>query len=121
MATIYIFKIFKKIEIDENLIDEEVKKIIKSSSQNQEVNLSEIEVLQDEKISNDELVSKIMKQISQNGFENTALKFSISDSASDKGNLGWINLNILSKKVNNAVKILKHGQISEPIFNRIVF
>ena len=47
-----------------------------------------------------------MKQISQNGFENTALKFSISDSASDKGNLGWINLNILSKKVNNAVKIL---------------
>lgn len=108
-------KYSKKIEIDENLINEEVKKIIKSSSQNQEVNLSEIEVLQDEKISNDELVSKIMKQISQNGFENTALKFSISDSASDKGNLGWINLNILSKKVNNAVKILKHGQISEPI------
>ena len=109
------FKYSKKIEIDEKLINEEVKKIIKSSSQNQEVNLSEIEVLQDEKISNDELVSKIMKQISQNGFENTALKFSISDSASDKGNLGWINLNILSKKVNNAVKILKHGQISEPI------
>ena len=108
-------KYSEKIEIDENLINEEVKKIIKSSSQNQEVNLSEIEVLQDEKISNDELVSKIMKQISQNGFENTALKFSISDSASDKGNLGWINLNILSKKVNNAVKILKHGQISEPI------
>ena len=108
-------KYSKKIEIDEKFINEEVKKIIKSSSQNQEVNLSEIEVLQDEKVSNDELVSKIMKQISQNGFENTALKFSISDSASDKGNLGWINLNILSKKINNTVKLLKPGQISEPV------
>lgn len=109
------FKYSKKIEIDEKLINEEVKKIMKSSSQNREVNLSEIEVFQDEKITNDELISKIMKQISQNGFENTAQKFSISDSALDRGNLGWINLNILSKKVNNAIKILKPGQISEPI------
>jgi len=109
------FKYSKKIEIDEKLINEEVKKIMKSSSQNREVNLSEIEVFQDEKITNDELIFKIMKQISQNGFENTAQKFSISDSALDRGNLGWINLNILSKKVNNAIKILKPGQISEPI------
>lgn len=113
----------KKIEIDEKLINEEVRKIMKSSSQNREVNLSEIEVLQDEKISNDELISKIMKQISQNGFENTAQKFSISDSAKVRGNLGWINLNILSKKVNNVIKILKPGQISEPIIqpNSILF
>ena len=109
------FKYSKKIEIDEKLINEEVKKIMKSSSQNREVNLSEIEVFQDEKITNDELIFKIMKQISQNGFENTAQKFSISDSALDRGNLGWINLNILSKKVNNAIKLLKPGQISEPI------
>jgi len=109
------FKYSKKIEIDEKLINEEVKKIMKSSSQNREVNLSEIEVFQDEKITNDELIFKIMKQISQNGFENTAQKFSISDSALDRGNLGWINLNILSKKVNNAIKTLKPGQISEPI------
>ncbi len=113
----------KKIEIDEKLINEEVRKIMKSSSQNREVNLSEIEVLQDEKISNDELISKIMKQISQNGFENTAQKFSISDSAKVRGNLGWINLNILSKKVSNVIKILKPGQISEPIIqpNSILF
>ena len=108
-------KYSKKIEIDEKLINEEVKKIMKSSSQNHEVNLSEIEVFKDEKITNNELISKIMKQISQNGFENTAQKFSISDSASDRGNLGWINLNVLSKKVKNAIKTLKPSQISEPI------
>ena len=53
MATIYIFSILKKIDIDENSINEEVEKIIQSSLKNQEVNLSEIEIFQDEKTSNE--------------------------------------------------------------------
>ena len=105
----------KKIDIDENSVNEEIKKIIQSSLKNQEVNLSEIEIFQNEKISNDKLISKIFDQISNDGFENTALKFSISESSTEKGNLGWINLNILSDKIRNSVKILKPGQISEPI------
>ena len=109
------FQYSKKIDIDENSINEEVNKIIQSSLKNQEVNLSEIEVFQDEKTSNEELISKILEQISKDGFENTALKFSISESSTEKGSLGWVDLNILSEKIRNSIKILKPGQISEPI------
>ena len=105
----------KKIDIDENSINEEVEKIIQSSLKNQEVNLSEIEIFQDEKTSNDKLISEILEQISKDGFENTAIKFSISESSSEKGNLGWINLNLLSDKIRDSIKTLKPGQISEPI------
>ena len=82
---------------------------------NQEVNLSEIEIFQDEKTSNDKLISEILEQISKDGFENTAIKFSISESSSEKGNLGWINLNLLSDKIRDSIKTLKPGQISEAI------
>ena len=117
------FQYSKKIEIDEKTIDKEVKKIIESSSNNMEANLSEIEIFQDEKVKNEVLIAKILQDIKQNGFENTALKFSISDSSAEKGSLGWINLGILSQKINNAVKVLQPGQVSKPIIqpNSILF
>ena len=74
---------------------------------NQEVNLSEIEIFQDEKTSNDKLISEILEQISKDGFENTAIKFSISESSSEKGNLGWINLNLLSDKIRDLNQNIK--------------
>ena len=43
------------------------------------------------------------------------LKFSISPSASNGGNLGWLNENILSKKIFKYVKNLNIGEISEII------
>lgn len=115
-------KYAKKIEIDIETIDLEVDKIIQNTF-NQEVNLSEIEILQNEKISNDELISKIIKEIDINGFEATALNFSIADSSSQKGRLGWINLNILSNKILNSLENLTPGQITKPIIqpNSIIF
>ena len=52
------FQYSKKIEIDEKTIDKEVKKIIESSSNNMEANLSEIEIFQDEKVKNEVLIAK---------------------------------------------------------------
>ena len=49
------------------------------------------------KTSNDKLISEILEQISKDGFENTAIKFSISEF--HLKNLGWINLNLLSDKI----------------------
>ena len=92
---------------------EEVEKRFKAFDE--DVNLSEIEIFQDEKTSNDKLISEILEQISKDGFENTAIKFSISESSSEKGNLGWINLNLLSDKIRDSIKTLKPGQISEAI------
>ena len=100
-----------------------MKKIIQSNSNEEEVNLSEIEVFQSEKVSNESLISKINKEIELNGFETTAMNYSISGSASEKGSLGWINLSILSKKINDTLKDLKPGQIGKPIIqtNSILF
>ncbi len=116
-------KYSKKIEIDDSTINEEMKKIIQSNSNEEEVNLSEIEVFQSEKVSNESLISKINKEIELNGFETTAMNYSISGSASEKGSLGWINLSILSKKINDTLKDLKPGQIGKPIIqtNSILF
>ena len=69
------------------------------------------------------LIANIFQDIKQNGFENSALKFSVADSSTEKGSLGWINLGILSQKVKNAVKVLQPGQVSKPIIqpNSILF
>ena len=42
--------------------------------------------------------NKIKKSIDENGFENTASIFSISDSSKTGGKLGWIKENSLIKK-----------------------
>ncbi len=117
------FRYSKKIEIDEKTIDEEVRRIKETSSNNVEANLSEIEIFQDEKVKNEELITKILQNIRQNGFENTALKYSVAESSTEKGSLGWINLNILSQKIKDAVKVLQPGQVSKPIIqpNSILF
>ena len=112
-----------KIEIDESLIDIEIKEILKSRLNNKEVNLSEIEIFQNDEFSNSDLISRIFDEIRKYGFEDTALKFSVSSSSSEKGNLGWINIKTLSKKINNVLKNLKPGQVSKPIIqtNSILF
>tara|TARA_E500000178_G_C16985531_1_gene738008 strand:+ start:955 stop:1884 length:930 start_codon:yes stop_codon:yes gene_type:complete len=115
----------KKIKIDEKTLENEIKKIIKLSkidNNNFEVNLSEIVVYQNNN-SNNEIISKIIKEIETNGFGNAALKFSISSSSAEKGKLGWINTKALSKNIENIVKKLKINQISEPIIetNSILF
>lgn len=114
----FIFQNYSgKIKIDEKVLDQEIKMILNSNKINKdnvEVNLSEIVVYQNNMTDN-EIVSKINEEIKINGFDNTALKFSISSSSTEKGNLGWINIKTLSKKIRSIIKDLKIGQISEPI------
>ena len=121
----YIFQRYsKKIQINEKTIDNEVKKVLASNiSDDTEVNLSEILVYQNENIPNEEIIAKIKQEIRENGFEKTALKFSISNLSSEKGGLGWINLNSLSEKIRNIVQAMSINEISEPIIepNSILF
>lgn len=112
----FIFKKYsKKIETAENLIINEIDEILKKNTMKREVNLSEIEILRSDFDSENKLISNILNEIKQNGFENTALKFSISSSAIKKGNLGWLNENILSKNIFEVVNKMKLGDISKPI------
>ena len=113
-----IYKIYSnRINIDENIVENEIENLIEGKSKSKEFNLSEIEILE---ISNDldatnELILDIQEQIEMNGFEVTAARLSISTTSIDKGLIGWVNSKSLSKSIYDEIKNLQIDQISEPI------
>ena len=56
-------------------------------------------------------------KIKEIGFEDTAVKFSSSTTALNNGSLGWVNKEILSKNIRDALSGLKMGEITKPIVN----
>ena len=87
----FIFNKYKsQIKIDED----EIKKKLNNIKNNKfafEYNLSEIIFKKSNELSLEEQSKKIFESILENGFENTANLYSISDSAKLGGNIGWIN------------------------------
>ena len=53
-----------------------------------------------------EEIEKIKKSINEIGFENTAIIYSLSNTASNGGNIGWVKETQLSKKILEKLKIL---------------
>lgn len=106
----------KKIEIDENVIDLELNNSIKNKSKIDEFKISEIEILEkDNKELNKDNISFIKSKIQEIGFENTAIQYSVSSSSSNKGDIGWITSETLSKEIFNIISKLKIGEVSEII------
>ena len=120
----FIYMRYKdKINIDEETINKELTNSLNSKKNIKEVKLSEIEIRIDENLAIEKEVEKIRGLIAKNGFANTAFTVSISPSAENKGELGWINSESLSKKIVNIISKLKIGEISKPIIsqNSILF
>lgn len=118
-----IYQIYNdRIVINEQTIDSEIKKILQKENAYKEFNLSEIEILNNKNEKNKKII-EIKESIESLGFEETALKFSISTSATDKGKLGWIKESVLSEQIYNSVKKIRPGQITEPIerANSLIF
>ena len=86
-----------KVKIDENLINNELQELIKNGKKQNEYKLSEIEIEITEE-NKDKAVNEVMKEINSIGFENTARKLSISSTAINNGNLGWVNSNLYQNK-----------------------
>ena len=107
-----------KIEINQANIDKEINLILEKQKRFLQYRLSEIEI----PINNDESdktkLSDIMNLINENGFEDTALKFSSSSTAERKGDLGWINSKSISKNILKIIKNLEKGEISQPIIRQ---
>ena len=59
--------------------------------------------------------SQIEESIKINGFENTALKYSISDSSNNGGKLDWISEVSLNKKFLNEINNLEIGNHTNPM------
>ena len=104
-----------KIKINESEVDDELKKIINNQKNLIEYKLSELEIQITKNKEIDQIIDEIQNLIEKEGFENTAIKYSISLTSMDGGNLGWVNAKSLSDKVLNIVNRLKIGDISEPI------
>ena len=92
--------------------------LLKHESEIVEFKISEIEFFSVNKAEDKNKISEIKNQINTIGFGNTALTYSVSTTASNKGNLGWINSKSLSKDFYNRINKLEVGGVSEPILNQ---
>ena len=111
-----IYQIYAtKIEIDENVIDQEVNNIINNKSKIEVFKISEIELILKNDGTDESRVSNLLKEIEENSFEKAAVRFSMSDSSKNNGDLGWVNGKSLSKIIYNIINVMEIGQISEPI------
>ena len=107
--TLIYEKFREKVKINEDEIKKKI--IIYKSKQKKlyEYNLSEI--LFDFDVSLNEINSFIKKY----GFESAVVKFSISDTSSKEGEIGWVRLSNLSQEFQKKIYSLKIGEYTEPI------
>ena len=107
-----IFNIFRsKIKIDKLKISDE----IKSTKSINSYFLYEILFDAKNNIDAKEKFNQIIKSIDENGVENTASIFSLSDTSKTGGKLGWIKESALSKKISRELKNIQTKQTTKPI------
>lgn len=119
-----IYKIYSnQIDIDETSIDLKVKEITENQKKIEQLRISEIEVMSNNDESDKEKISEIINSIKNEGFEKSAMKYSISITSEKKGDLGWIESKSLSPKIYSLISKMKIGEVSKPIKtqNTIVF
>ena len=98
-----------------NDINKEISKTLSLKKEIENYELAEIEIEFDNEINKLNKIKVITDKIEEIGFENTALNYSIAPSAPDKGKIGWISSNSLSKNILKEIQTLKLGEVSEPI------
>jgi peptidyl-prolyl cis-trans isomerase SurA len=107
-----IYSKFKQnIKIDRKLIQNELSNNIKKK----EFLLSEILFNINENEKFDDKIILLKKEIKEKGFSQTALSYSISDTSSKGGKLGWVSETIMNQKIKNEVKKIKVGDHTNPI------
>ncbi len=102
---------------DKIIINEEnlKKKINESQNDTEALLISEIVINIDNRDQINEKYNLLVKNINENGFEDSVLKFSISETRNNSGKLGWINKNNLSKEIQKAFETIKIGEVTKPI------
>lgn len=103
------------IKINETEINQKVDAIINENKSVTNFNLSEIVFLEKSKTDNEEKYLEIKKSIRDIGFDETAILYSISESAKLGGLIGWVNENQISKKIVNQINKINIGEYSEII------
>ena len=105
-----------KLNINKEKIEKELKvRIDNIDNKIEEVKLYEILFSANSEIELEKEKGKIKKSINEIGFENTARIFSISNSASIGGEIGWIKKNQLSYEILQKIENLNKNEVSEII------
>jgi len=109
-------KFNSQVTIDAKKIEENLKKqLLHNKNYIEKYNLSEIFYKLE---ANENLTNKnnlILNSIKNNGFQNTANLFSLSDSSKFGGNIGWIDKTQLNEKIVAEINQIKSGQLTNPI------
>ena len=105
-----IYEKFKeKVKINENQIKKKIKIYKNQQKKLYEFNVSEI------LFTFDVSFNEVNEFIKKYGFKSAAVKFSISDTSSKGGEIGWVKLTNLSKEFQEKIYSLKIGEHTEPI------
>ncbi len=105
-------KYYSKLKINKNKIRQE---ILQNNDQIFSYLLFEIIYNSEKKIDAKEVFYEIQKSINENGFENTASIFSISESSKTGGQIGWIDETSISNEILNEISKVKVGNYTNPI------
>ena len=110
-----IFHLYRnKISIDQSEIDKKLK-LNQNKNEFNEYLISQIVVKTVEKDKLESLIENIKKQIEVEGFKNVAIKLSLSESAVNGGDLGWIDESKLAKPFKTILSNTPVGSISQEI------
>ena len=104
-------KFSKNIQIDL----EKIKEDLLSNNQQKEFFLSEIVFTLNENENLLEKFSLIQESISEKGFSNSALLYSISDTSNKGGELGWISESSINEKIKKELIKINDNEITKPI------
>ena len=106
-----VVKFSKNLKINEN----QLKKEIKKNQMIKKFLMSEIlfEVKNTKKLK--DKYNEIKNAINEKGFENTALRYSSSQTSSMGGKLDWINENSMNKNIREIVNKAKINEVTKPM------
>ena len=110
-----IYSLFSnKIQIDKDKIDKKIRLIINENKE-EEFLISEIFLIGKNKKELNDKIIKVQESILEIGFNNTAIKYSSSDTSKNGGELGWVGESQISEKILGQIKITNTGNITKPI------
>jgi peptidyl-prolyl cis-trans isomerase SurA len=108
-----ILKFKSKIQIDKNEIKKSILNRKKTISKSYFLSEILFEISNSDDLS--KTYSKIKNTINEKGFDNAALRYSISNSASTGGEIGWVEESSLNKKLISILSNKKENEITDPI------
>ena len=107
--------IFNKFKQNVKINKEDIKNELLTKDKQKEYLLSEILFTINENEKFDKKTNLLEKEINDKGFSKTALTYSISDTSSKGGKLGWVKETILSSKIKKIIKKIKINGYTKPI------